>query len=94
MSEATSIPIDAIHPDLNEFGQHLYKKMVSRGVMSFTALAAAMSTDGYPIYRQGVSKIARGEQIIQPRFARRLAVVLELSQEEERELSWMLYKYG
>lgn len=94
MSEASVVPIEALHPELNEFGQYLYKLMVSHGIMSFTALAAAMSTHDYPVYRQAVSKLAKGEQIVQPRFARRLAVVLELSPEEERELSWMLYKYG
>ena len=40
------------------------------------------------------TKFAKGEQPVQPRFARRLAEVLGLTEEEERGLSWMLYKYG
>lgn len=94
MSEAPVVPIEALHPDLNEFGKYLYKLMVSRGITSFKRLAEIMDSEEYRVNRQAVTRVAKSDRCVQPRFARRLAEVLELSEEEERELAWMLYQYG
>ncbi len=94
MSETSVVSIEAVHPGLSEFGQYLYKLMLSRGYKSFSALASAMDADQYRVHRQTVSKLAKGEQPAQPRFARRLTIVLGLSEEEEQELAWTLYRFG
>lgn len=94
MSESSVVSIDAIHPDLSEFGKHLYKLMVSRGIRSFSALASELDDNDYRMYRQTVTKYARGEQPVPPRFARRLTQVLALTEDDERELAWILYKHG
>ena len=94
MSEASVIPIESVQPDLSEFGKYLYKLMLSKGIGSFNALATKMSTDEYIVYRQAVSKYAKGKQPVPPKFARRLAMVLLLTEEEERSLSWALYRWG
>lgn len=94
MSETSVISIEAIHPDFSEFGQHLYKLMISRGIKSFSALAELMDTEDYRVHRQVISNLAKGKQPVQPRFARRLAEVLRLEADEETELSWVLYKFG
>jgi hypothetical protein len=94
VGKASVVPIEAIQPDLSEFGRYLYRLMVSKGIKTFNALASEMDTSEYRVFRQTVVKFAKGEQIVQPRFARRLATVLELSKQEERELAWMLYRYG
>lgn len=94
MSEASVIPIEAIHPDLSEFGRTIYKIMIAKGIKSFTALAGAMDSNEYRVYRQTITKYVKGEQSVQPRFVRRFVEVLKLTKAEERELAWMLYQYG
>lgn len=94
MSDTSVIPIEAIQPDLSEFGKYLFGIMLSRGIKSFSGLAAALDCDEYRVHRQTVTKYARAEQPVQPRFARRVAEVLNLTEDEERELAWLLYKHG
>lgn len=94
MSEASVVSIEDIHPDFSEFGRYLYKLTISHGIKSFSALAAAMDAEDYGVNRQSISNLAKGKQTVQPRFARRLTEVLSLDGDEERELSWMLYKFG
>lgn len=94
MSEASVIPIEDIHPELSEFGRTLYKIMVSNGIKSFTALASAMDSGEYRVYRQTITKYVKGEQPVQPRFVRKFVEILKLGDAEERELAWKLYTHG
>lgn len=94
MSDSSTIPIEAIQPDLNEFGRYVYRLMLSKGIGSFNALATRMATEDYPVYRQMVSRFVKDDHSVPPKFARRLAAVLDLNEKEERELAWMLYKWG
>lgn len=94
MSDTSVIPIEAIQPNLSGFGQYLYGLMLSRGIKSFSALAFALDCDEYRVHRQTVTKFAKGEQPVQPRFTRRVTEVLNLTEDEERELAWLLYKHG
>lgn len=94
MTEPSVVSIEAIQPDLSKFGQHVYKLMISRGVIHFNALAERMSTNDYPIKRFAVMRYVKGQSDVPPRFGRRLTEVLELNKEEELELSRMLYKWG
>jgi hypothetical protein len=94
LNDSPTVPIEAIQPDLNEFGKYVYRLMLTRGVTSFNALANKMATEDYPVYRQMVSRFVKEDHSVPPKFARRLSEVFELSEEEERELAWILYKYG
>jgi hypothetical protein len=94
LSDSSTIPIEAVQPDLNEFGRYVYPLMLSKGIGSFNALAKRMATEDYPVSRHMVSRFVKENHSVPPKFARRLAEVLELSETEERELAWMLYKQG
>ena len=94
MNDTSVIPIEAIQPDLSEFGKYVYGLMLPRGIRSFSALASALDCDEYRVHRQTVTKFVKADQSVQPRFARRLTEVLNLTDEEERELAWLLYKHG
>ncbi len=94
VNDTSVVPIEALQPDLSGFGKHLYGLMLSRGIKSFSALAAAMDCDDYRVHRQTITKYAKGDQPVQPRFTRRATEVLNLTEDEERKLSWFLHKYG
>jgi transcriptional regulator with XRE-family HTH domain len=90
----STVSIEAIRPELSEFGQYVYGLMISRSFTSFAQLCAAFDRAGDAIHRQTLSGYLKGSSSPPTNFARRLARALNLTLEEERELSWVAYKYG
>lgn len=91
---SSTVSIESIRPELSEFGRYVYGLMTEHGVANFSQLCARFDFAGDPIHRQTLMGYVKGSGRTPASFGRRLAASLELSESEERELSWMLYKWG
>lgn len=78
----------------SEFGRYLYSEMIRHGVETVTKLQDDLKMQGYPISRMSVSAYLKGERKVPVEFARQVASLLSFTEEEERELAWMLYRWG
>lgn len=91
---SSTVTIETIRPELSEFGRHVYGLMLSRGITRFAQLCAEFEKAGDPIHRQTLSGYLKGTSSPPANFARRLVPVLTLTEEEERELAWVFYRFG
>jgi hypothetical protein len=90
----STVAIEDVRPDLSEFGKHVYGLMLSRGITNFSQLCATFLAKGDKIHRQTLSGYVKGSGGLPADFGRRLAMALDLTEDEERELAWLLYKHG
>lgn len=90
----STVSIESIRPELSEFGRYVYGLMASKSVANFSQLCMKFDDSGDTIHRQTLMGYVKGSGRTPASFGRRLASALTLSDEEERELAWMLYRWG
>lgn len=90
----STVAIEAIRPELSEFGKYVYALMTSKGVQNFSQLCVRFEVAGDRIHRQTLMGYVKGDAKTPAEFGRRLANALDLTEEESRELAWQQFLYG
>jgi hypothetical protein len=89
VTNTTNDVLDKLMPQLTDFGKHLFSLMLSRNIRTFAELRELLAKNGFDVHRQTISHYATGKYEAPPRFVRKLAEVLDLSEEEKRKLAWV-----
>lgn len=76
------------------FGRHVYSQMVKHNVDTIKDLTSALERAGWKINKASVSAYLHGERKVPAEFARNVGKALGMAEQGERELAWMLYKWG